>query len=159
MQARKMIILSAGSLSTPQILERSGIGSSTLLSQFSIPIISPLPGVGENYQDHHIVMKPQICRINATDDDTGDILMQQSPEYLSRASEIFAQGKGPLACNFIDAGIKYRPTEEEVKQMGPEMEKLWDMEFKDKPDKALFWMGVTQMYPIPLPHRPVHSIT
>ena len=150
-----MIILSAGSLSTPQILERSGIGSSTLFSSFSIPLISHLPGVGENYQDHHIVMKTQICRINASNDDTGDSLMQQSPEYLSRVGEIFAQGKGPLACNFIDAGIKYRPTEDELKQMGPDMEKIWEKEFKDKPDKALFWMGISHMYylfpgPIPL---------
>jgi alcohol oxidase len=144
-----MVILSAGSLSTPQILERSGIGNPNLLQNLSIELISPLPGVGENYQDHHIVMKPNICRINADDHDTGDSLMQlqQDPEYMTKVNELFESGKGPLACNFVDAGIKYRPTDEEVTQLGPEFRKVWDDEFNNKPDKALFWMGFSLMYP------------
>jgi len=50
--ASREIILSAGSFQTPQLLELSGIGNSTLLSKFDIPTVVNLPGVGENLQDH-----------------------------------------------------------------------------------------------------------
>jgi choline dehydrogenase len=46
------VILSAGSIGSVQILERSGIGSATHLNKLSIPVIADLPGVGENLQDH-----------------------------------------------------------------------------------------------------------
>jgi choline dehydrogenase len=46
------VILSAGSIGSVQILERSGIGSATHLNKLGIPVIAHLPGVGENLQDH-----------------------------------------------------------------------------------------------------------
>jgi choline dehydrogenase len=46
------VILSAGSIGSVQILERSGVGSATHLSKLGIPVIADLPGVGENLQDH-----------------------------------------------------------------------------------------------------------
>jgi choline dehydrogenase len=51
-RANKEIILSAGALQSPQILQLSGIGPAALLREFNIPIIKDLPGVGENLQDH-----------------------------------------------------------------------------------------------------------
>ena len=51
-RANKEIILSAGALQSPQILQLSGIGPAALLREFNIPIIQDLPGVGENLQDH-----------------------------------------------------------------------------------------------------------
>ncbi len=45
-------ILAAGAVSTPQILQVSGIGPVPLLQQHGIPVINELPGVGENLQDH-----------------------------------------------------------------------------------------------------------
>ena len=46
------VILSAGSIGSVQILERSGIGSAERLTALRIPVMSDLPGVGENLQDH-----------------------------------------------------------------------------------------------------------
>jgi choline dehydrogenase len=46
------VILSAGSIGSVQILERSGIGSAAHLNKLGIPVIADLPGVGENLQDH-----------------------------------------------------------------------------------------------------------
>ena len=46
------IILSAGSLHTPQILQLSGIGDEQLLAQHKINLIKNLPAVGKNLQDH-----------------------------------------------------------------------------------------------------------
>ncbi len=46
------VILSAGSIGTPQILQLSGIGSREVLKQHGIPVVHELSGVGENLQDH-----------------------------------------------------------------------------------------------------------
>lgn len=46
------IILSAGAIGSPQILQLSGIGPAELLGRFGIPVIHDAPSVGENLQDH-----------------------------------------------------------------------------------------------------------
>lgn len=57
-KARKLVVVTAGALGTPQILERSGVGNSEILNKLSIPVVSNVPGVGENYQDHHLLLYP-----------------------------------------------------------------------------------------------------
>jgi choline dehydrogenase-like flavoprotein len=46
------VILSAGAVGTPQLLELSGIGDGARLTQCGIDIVRHVPGVGENLQDH-----------------------------------------------------------------------------------------------------------
>ena len=46
------VILSAGTIGSPQILQLSGIGPGELLQDLEIPVIKDLTGVGENLQDH-----------------------------------------------------------------------------------------------------------
>jgi choline dehydrogenase-like flavoprotein len=55
----KEVILSAGALHTPQILQLSGIGDAGLLSSLGIEVVKDLPGVGENYQDHLLLFTGQ----------------------------------------------------------------------------------------------------
>ncbi len=50
--ANKEVLLCAGAIASPQILQRSGVGNAELLKQFGIPLVHDLPGVGENLQDH-----------------------------------------------------------------------------------------------------------
>ena len=50
--ARREVILSAGSIGSPQLLQLSGIGPAALLRQHGIPVVADLPGVGANLQDH-----------------------------------------------------------------------------------------------------------
>lgn len=50
-QAKKEIILSAGSVNSPQILMLSGVGPADHLNSFGIPVIKDLK-VGDNLQDH-----------------------------------------------------------------------------------------------------------
>ena len=50
--ARREIVLSAGSIGSPQILMLSGIGAASELKKHGINVIKNLPGVGKNLQDH-----------------------------------------------------------------------------------------------------------
>ncbi len=50
--ARRETLLAAGAVSSPQILQCSGIGPAALLQQHGIAVVHHLPGVGENLQDH-----------------------------------------------------------------------------------------------------------
>ena len=51
-RARGEILLAAGALQSPQLLQLSGIGPAPLLQAHGIPVRRALPGVGENLQDH-----------------------------------------------------------------------------------------------------------
>jgi choline dehydrogenase len=46
------VILAAGAIATPQLLQLSGIGAAVDLEPFGINVVGDLPGVGENLQDH-----------------------------------------------------------------------------------------------------------
>lgn len=50
--ARKEVILSAGPLQSPHLLELSGIGRPDVLKEHGIAVVHALPGVGENLSDH-----------------------------------------------------------------------------------------------------------
>src|SRR5690349_7936342 len=51
-RCRGEVLLAAGAIQSPQLLQLSGIGSAELLSRMGIPVVVPLEGVGENLQDH-----------------------------------------------------------------------------------------------------------
>src|SRR5512140_2838972 len=50
--ATREVILSAGSIGSPQLLQLSGVGPADLLQAHAIPVVHELPGVGANLQDH-----------------------------------------------------------------------------------------------------------
>ncbi len=52
-KARREIILSAGTINSPHILQLSGIGPKGLLDELGIQVKHHLPGVGENLRDHY----------------------------------------------------------------------------------------------------------
>jgi len=54
-RAAAEVILAAGAVASPQLLEVSGVGGGELLQRHGIPLVSDLPGVGENLQDHYMV--------------------------------------------------------------------------------------------------------
>ncbi|MDR7124784.1 GMC family oxidoreductase N-terminal domain-containing protein [Pseudotabrizicola sp. 4114] len=51
-RAGQEVVLCAGAIGTPQILELSGIGRPDVLGAIGVPVVHALPGVGENLQDH-----------------------------------------------------------------------------------------------------------
>lgn len=51
-RASREVILSAGAVQSPQLLQLSGVGPRDLLDTHGIPVVADAPGVGENLQDH-----------------------------------------------------------------------------------------------------------
>ncbi|KAJ3755386.1 alcohol oxidase [Lentinula raphanica] len=92
--AKKDVILSAGTIQSPQLLELSGIGNSSILKHVGIEPLVDLPEVGENMQDHVFApaqyqLKPGILtfdalRINAT------IAAEQSAIYAQNGTGMFS---------------------------------------------------------------------
>ena len=52
-RANREVVLCAGAVQSPQLLELSGIGNPDLLRKHNIDVAHELPGVGENYRDHY----------------------------------------------------------------------------------------------------------
>ncbi|GAB7350973.1 hypothetical protein MBLNU459_g1470t1 [Dothideomycetes sp. NU459] len=141
-KARKQIIVSGGTLSSPLILQRSGIGDPEKLRGAGVKPLVDLPGVGLNFQDHYLHFATYRAKphVESFDDFVrGDEAVQK---------KVYEQwninGTGPLATNGIDAGVKVRPTEEELKQMDswpcPEFRSGWDSYFKNAPDKPFHFL-------------------
>jgi choline dehydrogenase len=54
-RVNREVILSAGSFDSPKLLMLSGIGNAAYLQSLGIPVVSDLPGVGQNLQDHLLI--------------------------------------------------------------------------------------------------------
>lgn len=64
--ACKEVIVSGGVFNSPQLLQLSGIGNAKLLSSLGIPVISNLPGVGENLRDNQELPVTGLSPVNIT---------------------------------------------------------------------------------------------
>ncbi|KAF7165948.1 hypothetical protein CNMCM6106_001920 [Aspergillus hiratsukae] len=91
--AKKEVIICAGTLNTPQLLELSGIGNAELLQKHGIAVMIHNPSVGENLQDHCI------SSINfeiADGQVSGDIV--RDPNVLQALIKLYEETRsGPLA--------------------------------------------------------------
>ena len=58
-QAKKLVVLSAGTFGSPGILERSGIGERGVLERNGINQVVDLPGVGENFSGELFLNTPE----------------------------------------------------------------------------------------------------
>ncbi|CAF4112419.1 unnamed protein product, partial [Adineta steineri] len=90
----KEVILSAGTIGSPQILLLSGIGPCDELKKHEIPLIVDLPGVGKNLQDHIMTLLIYLTKIPtlSTRDFTPENLQQWANE-----------GKGLLTSSIFES--------------------------------------------------------
>ena len=146
----KLIVLSSGAIATPLLLERSGVGEAKRLVSLGVNVVSDLPGVGYEYQDHPRIPTGVAKLKGLSPEDSADALFRGDVEVSTKAAEQFKSGKGLLTRNFIDAVIKYGPSAEEVKTMGPDFKTAW-RQFVDKPDKPLVANSVYAGYVLPCP--------
>jgi choline dehydrogenase len=92
LSATREVILSAGAFQSPQLLMLSGVGPQETLQQHNIPVLSNLPGVGQNLQDQPLIGISH--RVNVP---TSSQLIND-PLYAAAAAKDYLQnGTGPLA--------------------------------------------------------------
>ncbi|KAF2226423.1 hypothetical protein BDZ85DRAFT_278377 [Elsinoe ampelina] len=87
-QANKEVILSAGSIQSPGILERSGVGLTSTLEPLGVPVRLSLP-VGENLQDHIRVQTSFQLRDNYTSFDK----LRYDPVYAAEQLSLWGQSQ------------------------------------------------------------------
>ncbi|KAG9047354.1 hypothetical protein FS837_002515, partial [Tulasnella sp. UAMH 9824] len=93
-KVKKEVVVSAGSLKTPQLLELSGIGNKTLLKKYGITPLVDLPGVGENLQDHVFVPSSFALKPGYT---TFDILANDPVFAAAQNATYYKNGTGIFA--------------------------------------------------------------
>jgi alcohol oxidase len=138
--AKKMVVVSSGALGTPSVLERSGVGNKDILSKLDIPVVSDLPDVGENYQDHHLVLYPY--KTSLKPEKTIDGFLAGRKDF----GESIQNNDPMLGWNAIDISSKIRPTDKEIEAMGPQFKEHWDKDFKDRPTRPVMLTGVVQSF-------------
>ena len=101
-QARNEIILTAGAIQSPHLLELSGIGDPQVLAQAGLPVSHALPGVGANYQDHYATrMNWRVTQpVTLNEQTRGWRLMRAVAQYLLTRRGILTLGTG-MAHGFV----------------------------------------------------------
>ncbi|KAJ7597992.1 GMC oxidoreductase [Mycena floridula] len=96
--AKKEVILSAGTLKTPQILELSGIGRKTVLENFEILTLIDLP-VGENVQEHMYVGMTVQLKDDVADETLDELVVDGG---LQKHIDLFAEGRGVFTMGIVN---------------------------------------------------------
>jgi choline dehydrogenase len=81
-KARREVVLSAGAIQSPQLLQLSGIGAARQLESLGIEVLADLPGVGENLQDHLQVRPSYRCRDIESLNDIANSPWRSAREFL-----------------------------------------------------------------------------
>ncbi|HEX7864834.1 MAG TPA: choline dehydrogenase [Variovorax sp.] len=108
-RCRAEVLLSAGSLQSPQLLQLSGIGPRALLDRFGIPLVHELPGVGENLQDHLQIRLGYECTKPITTNDQLNSWFGQ----VGMGLEWLLHRTGPLAVGINQGGCFMRALKDE----------------------------------------------
>lgn len=108
-RCRGEVLLSAGAIQSPQLLQLSGIGNAELLREHGIALIHALPGVGENLQDHLQIRLTYEATISTTND--------QLNSWFGRAKlglQWLLHRSGPLAVGINQGGCFMRALPDEA---------------------------------------------
>ena len=98
--ARREIILAAGAVQSPQLLQLSGIGDAKVLAEYGLPVVTNCPGVGQNLQDHLQVRVIHHCTQPLTTNDDLKSIWRQVGMGLRYA----LSRSGPMAVGINQAG-------------------------------------------------------
>jgi choline dehydrogenase len=93
------VILSGGAINSPQLLMLSGIGNADHLTSLGVPVVSHLPGVGRNLQDHLEVYVVQKCKKPVT------LLKDQKfPRMIQIGVQWFMNQTGACGTTHLESG-------------------------------------------------------
>jgi choline dehydrogenase len=106
--ARREVLLCAGAINSPQLLQLSGVGPRALLERHGIPIVLDAPGVGEGLQDHFYVRTVWQCARPITFNDD----MASLPRRIAAGLRYMLFRRGPLTVSAGYAGAFVRTRQE-----------------------------------------------
>jgi choline dehydrogenase-like flavoprotein len=109
--ALKEVIIAAGALQSPKLLELSGVGNARVLSSNGIQVVKELPGVGENLQDH-VVCPIGVRAIDGLD--TMDPLAREEVDAFFSATEEYKTHKTGILRSSGMTTYAYIPTAAEL---------------------------------------------
>ncbi|MDF0605139.1 GMC family oxidoreductase N-terminal domain-containing protein [Neisseriaceae bacterium TC5R-5] len=107
-KAAKEVIVAAGAVDSPKLLQLSGIGDQTLLSKYGIKTVRHLPAVGQHLQDHLCVSYYYRANRKTLNDELGNLFGQAKA-----ALQYAFTRKGPLSLSVNQAGGFFRGNEEQ----------------------------------------------
>jgi choline dehydrogenase len=99
--AGREVILAAGALLSPQLLQLSGIGPGAALQRLGIPVVADLPGVGANLQDHLALRFLYKCTKPVTTNDELKNLWRKARTGL----RYLLFRSGPMAIGVMSGGL------------------------------------------------------
>jgi choline dehydrogenase len=107
--AQQEIILSAGAIGSPQLLQLSGVGPGELLQRLGIPVVHALPGVGRNLQDHLQIRSVYKCSRPTLNDEVNNPLRKMliGLEYI-----LFRTGPMSMGASQVAAFARTDPMRE-----------------------------------------------
>jgi choline dehydrogenase len=97
--AKKEVIMSAGAVDTPKLLELSGVGGKALLAKHGVPLVHELPAVGQNLQDHLCVSFYFRANVKTLNDEMGPLFGK-----LKIGLQYLLTHKGPLSMSVNQGG-------------------------------------------------------
>ncbi|MEM6407831.1 MAG: GMC family oxidoreductase N-terminal domain-containing protein [Pseudomonadota bacterium] len=101
--ARRGIALSAGSIGSPAILMRSGLGPAPHLRDLGIEVARDIPGIGQNLHDH-----PAIGLHHAGPNSGYGLTGNQALAWALSPLHWLLTRKGRMSSNFVEAGAFFR---------------------------------------------------
>jgi choline dehydrogenase len=104
-RARREVILSAGALNTPKLLQLSGVGAAAMLAGLGIPVVADIPAVGQHLLEHRCIMMQVRVRNGSLNREFGGLRL------LKNLLRYFTGGAGPMthAAHEVCAFVKTRP--------------------------------------------------
>jgi choline dehydrogenase len=99
-QARREVVLAAGAINSPQLLELSGVGDAQLLRRFGLPLVADSPAVGRGLQDHLAVSYFYRSKVPTLNDQLAPLL----GKVRAALTYLLAGRRGPLAMSVNQAG-------------------------------------------------------
>jgi choline dehydrogenase len=112
--ANREVILSAGAVDTPKLLQLSGVGDGALLAQHRIPLVHELPAVGRNLQDHLCVSFYYRANVKTLNDEMRPLLGK-----LKLGLQYLLTRKGPLAMSVNQSGGFFKGNDQQTQPNRP----------------------------------------
>ncbi|RJX43481.1 choline dehydrogenase [Halonotius aquaticus] len=138
--AAEEVILSAGTINSPQLLMLSGVGPAEHLEAHNISVVQDLPGVGKNLQDHLQVKINYACEKSIT---------LEGADSLWNLLKYLVLKRGPLTSNVAEAGGFTSVSEDSDR---PDIQFHFGPSYSvnhgfDNPDGHGFWLGALCLHP------------